>query len=71
MSDVQHGWVCPLCGIANAPWSPHCDCRKPRPQEYKQQGPLRMDITGSCPLVGCYIEGPHDHAIGGPYQESR
>ncbi len=22
----QQGWVCPLCGKVNAPWSPSCDC---------------------------------------------
>ena len=22
----QQGWVCPLCGKANAPWAPSCDC---------------------------------------------
>ena len=29
---IQKGWVCPLCGRANAPWVAQCSCK---PQEVK------------------------------------
>lgn len=31
-APVQKGWVCPLCGRANAPWLAQCNCV---PQEVK------------------------------------
>lgn len=28
VGSSERGWVCPLCGKANAPWKPECDCHK-------------------------------------------
>jgi hypothetical protein len=28
MMSNNEGWVCPLCGKANAPWVPQCGCDK-------------------------------------------
>lgn len=25
--DIKYGWVCPLCGRANAPWMSQCTCK--------------------------------------------
>lgn len=27
------GWICPLCGIGNAPFNKNCDCTKPKENE--------------------------------------
>ena len=35
MNDgVVKGWVCPLCGKANAPWVSECNCAVPRAPEF-------------------------------------
>jgi hypothetical protein len=26
-TDPKSGWICPLCGTANAPWLPYCNCK--------------------------------------------
>lgn len=26
-NEVRYGWVCPLCGRANAPWLSQCPCQ--------------------------------------------
>ncbi len=30
--NIQYGWVCPLCGKANAPWNRDCSCANAIPK---------------------------------------
>lgn len=30
---TETGWVCPLCGRANAPWNPSCHCTREKANE--------------------------------------
>lgn len=32
---IQYGWICPICGVVNAPWKDRCDCISNIPQENK------------------------------------
>ena len=41
----KEGWVCPLCGAANAPWMPKCDCvKKPAEQQPVQTAPFIVPV---------------------------
>ena len=33
--DLNYGWVCPVCGKANAPWASQCTCKGKLPVFYE------------------------------------
>ncbi len=38
----ERGWICPLCGKANAPWLPQCPCNddgQPKPADVNPNPP--------------------------------
>lgn len=53
----QTGWICPLCGKANAPWVPQCHCNSPScPAPQYPYGPWQV---------------PPDHPVPQPYWPSQ
>lgn len=32
---MTYGWVCPVCGKANAPWASQCTCKGKLPVPYE------------------------------------
>ena len=34
-SIMTYGWVCPVCGKANAPWANQCTCKGKLPAPYE------------------------------------
>ena len=34
-SIMTYGWVCPVCGKANAPWASQCTCKGKLPAPYE------------------------------------
>ena len=34
-SIMAYGWVCPVCGKANAPWASQCTCKGKLPAPYE------------------------------------
>lgn len=52
MSNAKEGWICPKCGLVNAPWMPNCSCTPSRatiPYEqswtsHKKQKPPRQEM---------------------------
>ena len=34
-SIMTYGWVCPVCGKANAPWASQCTCKGKLPVPYE------------------------------------
>ena len=44
-SIMTYGWVCPVCGKANAPWASQCTCKGKLPAPY--DGPTCNTGTSS------------------------
>ena len=52
-SIMTYGWVCPVCGKANAPWASQCTCKGKLPVPY---GPTCNTGTSSVsPILATHL----------------
>lgn len=50
---MNYGWVCPVCGKANAPWASQCTCKGKLPVPYEPT--CNTGTTSVSPILATHL----------------